>query len=181
MEEFDFDLAAVAQEHDYCHKCGAELGTREFQGRDRAYCPACNVAFTRKPVPGVHVVVHGDGEVLLLDEPIPQHEGLWSLPGGFTEYDEGPRETGLRELGEETGLAADPDDLTYVNTLHIELDGVALYLMTFALDRADVTGDLAPEFEDGDVAFHPVEEVRAAAGDRIRENDLERIEMALDA
>jgi ADP-ribose pyrophosphatase YjhB (NUDIX family) len=181
MEELDFDLAVVAQAHDYCHRCGGELGTREFQGRDRDYCPDCNVAFTRKPVPGVHVVVHGDGEVLLLDEPIPQHEGLWSLPGGFTEYDEGPKETGLRELAEETGLTADPDDLTYATTLHVEFDHVALYLMTYGLDRADTSGTLTPEFEDGEAAFHPIEEVRAAAGDRIRESDLERIEQALDA
>ncbi len=181
MDDVDFDLAAVAAEHDYCHRCGAELGTREFQGRDRAHCPDCNVAFTRKPVPAVHVVVHDGDEVLLLDEPIPQHEGIWSLPGGYTEYDEGPKVAGLRELEEETGLRADPADLTYVTTIHAEFPHVAFYFLTYALDRADAVGDLTSEFEDGGVAFHPVEEVRAAAGDRIRENDLERIELALDA
>lgn len=181
MEDIDFDLEAVAVDHDHCHRCGIELGTREFHGRDRAYCPECNVAFTRKPVPAVHVVVHDGENVLLLDEPIPQHEGIWSLPGGYAEHDEPPEETGLRELEEETGLRADPADLTYVTTIHVEFPHVAFYFLTYALDRADATGDLIPEFEDGNVAFHPIDEVRAAAGDRIRENDVERIDLALDA
>jgi ADP-ribose pyrophosphatase YjhB (NUDIX family) len=34
-------------------------------------------------------------------------KGYWSLPAGFMEYDESPRECAEREIGEETGLAAE--------------------------------------------------------------------------
>lgn len=181
MDDVDpSNLAAVAVEHDHCHECGTEVGTREFQGRDRGWCPECDLIFMRKPVPGSHVVVHDGENVLLLDEDIPQHEGLWSLPGGYAEHDEGPKETAVRELEEETGLRADPADLTYLDILHAEFPHVALYLIAYELDRADVTGELTPEFEGFEVGFHPVEEVRSSP-DRIRDTDLERIEMALDA
>lgn len=38
----------------------------------------------------------------------------WSVPGGWREVDEAPVGTGIREIGEETGLAVAPDSLAAV-------------------------------------------------------------------
>ncbi|WP_227354096.1 NUDIX hydrolase [Haladaptatus salinisoli] len=173
------DIDSVAVDPDHCHRCGAELGTRTFEGREYPWCAGCELVLSRNPVPGVHVVVHDDDSVLLLDEPIPQHEGVWSLPGGHAKYDEGPKRAVVRELEEETGLRADPSNLRFLTILHAEFPRVALCLITYALERSEVSGELTPEAEGFEAAFRPLREVRASP-DRIRESDLERIEMAFE-
>ena len=179
MPEFEpSDIDSVAIEPNYCHRCGGELGTNEWEGREHPWCSECEVLFSQNPVAGAHVVVHDDDHVLLLDEDIPQHEELWSLPGGFARYDDGPAETAVRELEEEAGLRADPDDLSFLNIIHAEFPHLGLYLIGYEVDRSKVSGELTPEFEGFEAAYVPIEEIREST-DRIRESDLERIEMAL--
>lgn len=177
QDSLSIDSVAVVPE--YCHRCGSGLGTHEFEGTELPWCPECNTVFSRNPVPGVHLVVHDEDSVLVLDEPIPQHEGVLSLPGGHARPDEGPKEAVVRELAEETDLQADPADLRFVTTLHAELPEVAFYLLTYAVERSKVTGDLTPEFEDGEAYFASLDELRANP-DRIRDNDLDRIEQAVE-
>ena len=180
MVDFDFaDIDAVAVEPEHCQRCGAAVGTCEFEGREHAWCPECDLVLSRNPVPGVHVVVHEDENVLVLDEPIPQHEGVLSLPGGHARCDEGPREALLRELDEETGLRADSADLRLLTVLHAERPDVAFYLITYALERSDVAGGLTPEAEGFEAEFRPLRELRESP-DRIRASDLERIELAFE-
>lgn len=102
-----------------------------------------------------------------------------SLPGGFAKPDEGPKESLVRELEEETGLRAAPDDLRFLTVLHAELPETALYLLTYAVERERVTGDLTPEFEDGAAFFEPLEELRAAP-ERMRDSDVGRVELAFE-
>lgn len=64
-----FDIDSVAVEPDYCHRCGAELGSCTMEGRTYPWCADCELVLSRNPVPGVHVVVHDDERVLVLDEP----------------------------------------------------------------------------------------------------------------
>ena len=105
MPTTDFpDIESVAVDIDYCHQCGTTVEPRELKGREMDWCDECEHYLSRIPVLVVHVVVHDDEWVLVLDEPIPQHEGLWSLLGGFASHDEPPRSAGLRELEEETAL-----------------------------------------------------------------------------
>ncbi|WP_191965788.1 MULTISPECIES: NUDIX hydrolase [Haloferax] len=173
------DIDSVAVEPDYCHRCGTEVGTSVFEGDEYPWCPACDLVLSRSPVPGVHVVVHDDSDVLVLDEPIPQHEGVLSLPGGHAKSDEGPKEAVVRELEEETGLRADPTDLRFVTILHAEKPRVAFYLITYAVDRSAVSGELNTEFDGFDAGFRPLAEIEASP-DRIRASDLDRIQMAFE-
>ena len=173
------DFQSVAVEPDYCQRCGAELEFREFDEFEAKWCADCDAVISRGPIPGAHVVVHDEENVLVLDEPIPQHEGLLSLPGGYASHDEHPTEAAVRELEEETGLRADPDDLRYLTVVHAELEAVAFYFLTYAVALEDVDGELSPEAEGFEARFHPLKDLRANP-DQIRDNDLERIGLAFE-
>lgn len=177
-DEFQ-DIDSVVTEPDYCHRCGAAVELGEFEEFEQAWCPDCEVVFSRSPVPGAHVVVHDDEKVLVLDEPIPQHEGLLSLPGGYARRDEHPSETAARELEEETGLRADAEDLELLTVIRAGLPDVTFYFITYTVNRSAIGGEVDPEFEDGEVEFVPVTELEANP-DRIRDNDLQRIKLAVD-
>jgi hypothetical protein len=67
MRDVDrFDIYSVVVDPEYCPQCGTELGTREFDAGTYLWCDPCETVFGRVPVAAVHVVVHGDGEVLVL-------------------------------------------------------------------------------------------------------------------
>ena len=55
---------------------------------------------------GASACVWRDGRVLLIERAKPP-VGLWSLPGGHVEFGETARAAALRELREETGVAAE--------------------------------------------------------------------------
>lgn len=181
MERVDpGDIQSVAVEPEYCPRCGTAVETRPFEGRDTPWCPDCDLLLSQNPVAAVQGIVLDGDRVLVLDEPIPQAEGMVSLPGGFARYDEGPAAALVRELEEETGLRADPADLSYLTTHHADLEALGIYFLTYTLERSATAGTLTAEFEGGEIAFRPVEEI-LTLGDRIRESDKERIEMAMDA
>lgn len=64
-----------------------------------------------RPVVGVGVVVVKGDSVLLIRRGRPPKLGEWSLPGGKQEWGETVRETAVREIHEETGLAVELVDL----------------------------------------------------------------------
>lgn len=55
------------------------------------------------PLAGAEAVVVRNGEILLIRR---QDDGLWALPGGFTEVGETLAESACRELAEEAGIDA---------------------------------------------------------------------------
>ncbi|MFF3914385.1 NUDIX domain-containing protein [Streptomyces sp. NPDC001852] len=76
----------------------------------------------RPPVP--HAAI-GVGAVVLSDQGVllgRHHRGTLELPGGTVEAGESLEATVIRELAEETGLIARPDDITLLGTLvdHVE-------------------------------------------------------------
>lgn len=65
-----------------------------------------------------YALVVRDGAVLLTRNATAPHAGAWSLPGGGVEHGEPPADTVLREVREETGLAAAVGDLLGVHDEH---------------------------------------------------------------
>lgn len=180
MDDVDrFPIYSVAVDPEYCPQCGTAIGTREFDAGNYRWCEPCEMVFARNPLAATHVVVQDGEEVLLLDEPIPQHEGLLSLPGGHARYDEGPREAAVRELTEETGLQADPADLTLVTVYPAKTPRTAFHFSTYALDFCDVTGNLVPEAEGFEILFLQVDDALADS-DRLRASDRDRISMVVE-
>lgn len=61
------------------------------------------------------VVIRGD-RVLLIQRADEPHRGSWALPGGFVDQGEASRAAAARELAEETGIVAMPEELTQIGT-----------------------------------------------------------------
>lgn len=171
--------AMVAVDPKYCHQCGAHAESRDVHGRDRAVCPDCGFVMFRNAVPSAGVIVHDGDRLLLIRRAVPPDEGVWAFPGGHPEYDEAPVDAAARELEEEAGLRADPDDLSLVMVPHGSTrrggdSEYHYYMITFAIDRSRTAGgiDLGPEA--GDARFWPVEELLSDR-DRTREIDRRRV------
>lgn len=62
---------------------------------------------SRAPIAAVGVVCFRGDDVLLIRRGAPPLEDSWSLPGGRIEWGERAANAALRELGEETGCAAE--------------------------------------------------------------------------
>ncbi|MBZ6135755.1 NUDIX domain-containing protein [Streptomyces olivaceus] len=58
------------------------------------------------------VVTTTDGYVLLIERGWDPHKGQWALPGGHVDVGETSRQAAARELGEEAGVPAAPEELT---------------------------------------------------------------------
>jgi len=79
---------------------------REEHGRPRATCPACGFIHYRNPVPAAGVILPSREGVLMVKRKFDPAAGAWCLPSGFMEYGETPERCAVRELREETGIAA---------------------------------------------------------------------------
>ncbi len=92
-------------------------------------CTQCGSAVAqRNPFPTVDIVLHRDGQgILLIERRNPPHG--WALPGGFIDCGESAEQAAVREAKEETGLAvrlvgligvySDPDRDPRFHTLSI--------------------------------------------------------------
>jgi 8-oxo-dGTP diphosphatase len=71
-------------------------------------------SYPDRPHVGVLAVVRRAGKVLLLQRARPPSRGLWGFPGGGQELGERLFEAAVRELREETGVAAAPVEILTV-------------------------------------------------------------------
>ncbi|MEV5129202.1 NUDIX hydrolase [Streptomyces sp. NPDC053705] len=62
------------------------------------------------------IVTTTDGHVLLIQRGWDPHKGMWALPGGHVDAGETSRNAAVRELAEEAGVYATPDELVQVGT-----------------------------------------------------------------
>ncbi len=88
----------------YCPRCATPLVTRQVMDKPRRACPACHFVHFTDPKVGVGVMVVVDGRILLVRRAMNPEKGKWSIPAGFVDSGEDPKETAVREAAEETGL-----------------------------------------------------------------------------
>ena len=114
-------------QHAYCSYCGTVWP--EHVGWPRT-CVACGETTWSNPLPVAVVlqpVSYSDGRtgVVVVRRDIEPFRGDIALPGGFIETGESWREAAVRELREETGLTAEPDQVTLFD-VHSSYNGVTL-------------------------------------------------------
>ncbi len=93
----------VPLEMNYCPRCAHPLEDRYVFERIRRVCPSCDFIFWREHKVAAAAVVERDGKVLLVRRTMTPGRGRWTIPGGFVEFDEDPRNAVVREALEETG------------------------------------------------------------------------------
>lgn len=116
-------------QHSHCSYCGvaypAEIGWPRI-------CTGCGETTWSNPLPVAVVVlpVRGaDGRmgVVVVRRDIEPFRGELALPGGFIETGESWREAAVRELREETGLSAEPDEV-HLFDVHSSFNGRSLLI-----------------------------------------------------
>lgn len=101
----------LADEVNFCPRCGAELTQAERFGRLRPVCPHCNWVYFADPKVAVAILLEQDSKILMVRRAVDPARGLWTLPAGFVDAGENPERAAERELFEETGLQAQVTEL----------------------------------------------------------------------
>ena len=83
------------------------LVPRVVEGREVEACPNDDFVLWHDPKVTTAVVIAVDGGILLGRRAIEPGRGLWCLPGGFVNDDEGPWEAAARECMEEICAAVE--------------------------------------------------------------------------
>ncbi len=148
----------MESEKKFCPFCGANLNTRENEGRPRLYCRREKRFVYENPIPAATALLT-DAEKRILLVLRNRQPGIhkWGLPGGFVENGESPAEAAARELEEETGLIASPGKL--INVIYQESDFYKTALLIIGYRFGSYTGniqagddaDKAAFFEYGDL------------------------------
>ncbi len=104
----------------YCPSCATPLQERQRDGRLRQICPACGFVNYENPLPAAGCLVQRGGCVLLVQRRFEPSAGGWTLPAGFLEWGETPKQAAERETAEETGLRVRTERLLGVYPWHGE-------------------------------------------------------------
>ncbi|MDH6136516.1 ADP-ribose pyrophosphatase YjhB (NUDIX family) [Kitasatospora sp. MAA4] len=128
----------------HCHWCGAAYpaGTT---GWPRT-CTGCDEISYRNPLPVTVALLpvnrpDGGRSLVVIRRTIEPGYGELALPGGYVDYGESWQQAAVRELREETGILADPADVTLVAT---DSDTAGGFLCLFALLPAQDLAALPP-------------------------------------
>jgi ADP-ribose pyrophosphatase YjhB (NUDIX family) len=104
----------IADEVNFCPRCGSALTQAERFGRLRPVCPACGWIYFADPKVAAAVLLEQDDRVLLVRRANDPARGLWTLPAGFVDAGEDPARAAERECLEETGLTVEVTGLMEV-------------------------------------------------------------------
>lgn len=162
----------------HCPYCGSGLEGKMNEGRERLYCNTCERFIWRNPDPVAAVVVHDrDGKVLLVKRGINPGKGKWSLPAGFLELEESGAEAGARELEEETGLKADPEQLEYVHDMNFErFPDQQLLANIYKVPASGLEGKMRAGSDATEVRYWDMEELKNHEEETLRRNFMPAID-----
>ena len=146
----------IADEINYCPRCGTRLIVQNRVGRLRPVCPHCDWIFFPDPKVAVAVLVRQNGRVLLARRVNQPQRGLWTLPAGFVDAGEDPVEAAQRECLEETGLQVEITKLLDVIS-NREHPGGADILIVYHAEI--ISGELSPGDDVDQVDFFSLEKL----------------------
>jgi 8-oxo-dGTP diphosphatase len=94
----------LADQINFCPRCGSSLTQKTSFGHLRPSCPQCNWIYFADPKVAAVILIEQDGKVLLVRRVNEPRRGCWTFPGGFVDAGEDPARAAERECLEETGL-----------------------------------------------------------------------------
>ncbi|AUW94772.1 hypothetical protein BXT84_13130 [Sulfobacillus thermotolerans] len=96
----------------YCANCQGRLRKMSLAGHVRFGCPQCGlVAYGMVRLGVAALLCTRSGDIVLVKRALQPGFGHWTMPGGYIEEDETPRQAVRREIHEELGIAA-PQELS---------------------------------------------------------------------
>jgi 8-oxo-dGTP diphosphatase len=124
-------------QHAHCSYCGARYSSGQLWPRT---CASCGETTWHNPLPVAVMLVpvtQRDGRtgLVVVRRDIEPFRGEIALPGGFIETGESWQEAAVRELSEETGLPADPDEVRLFD-VHSSFNGFTLLVFGTVPPRA---------------------------------------------
>lgn len=139
-------MNSAPEEIAYCPRCATPMITRMVGDKLRRACPTCQYIYFTDPKVGVGVLVVQDGKVLLVRRVMNPERGKWSIPAGFLDRGEDPKETAVREALEETGLLVEIEGLVDVYYNPPTQGGASIFI----LYRANLLGGELQAGDDAD-------------------------------
>ncbi len=124
-------MPSAPNEIGFCSRCGSEMETRLVNGRPRRACTNCDFIHFTDPKVGVGVLVLQEGKLLLVKRIMKPEIGKWSIPAGYLDYGDDPKETAVREVLEETNLEVEITGLVdvYYNPDAITKGGASIFIL----------------------------------------------------
>ncbi len=141
-------LNSAPEEYAYCPSCAASMTTRLVGDKPRRVCPECNFIYFTDPKVAVGVAVVQDDQILLVRRSMNPGRGKWSLPAGYVDRGEDPKETAVRECFEETNLTVAISGLIDVYHNAASQGGASIFI----LYQAQLTGGQLQAGDDADAA-----------------------------
>ncbi|MDA8229231.1 MAG: NUDIX hydrolase [Desulfitobacterium hafniense] len=143
--------------YNYCPQCGNKLVQSPISGVTRPNCTHCSFIHWGDYSLGVGGVLWRDEKVLLVQRAYNPGKGVWTIPGGYVDQNEGIAEAIVREVKEETGINAKPVSIIALRDRPGEKhDAYIIFLLE------DLGGSLEAEAaEVSDLGFFTLEECGA--------------------
>ncbi|MCM2579258.1 NUDIX domain-containing protein [Streptomyces meridianus] len=133
----------------HCTYCGSPLGPGPASARP---CSGCGRTNHRNPLPvAVALLPVRDGDrtgLLVVRRAVPPQLGLLALPGGFIDHGEDWRCAVVRELAEETGIAAAPGAVRLADVLSGP-DHLLVFGLLPVCDREELPPSVPTDETDG--------------------------------
>ena len=145
FHDYDTSTQDPTRGYRYCPICGSGLEGTDNGGRQRPRCADCGWVHHVNPFPGVAVLVHDEGRILIGRRRKGGYgQDHWCLPGGFIEFEENFLTAAKREVEEETGLL-----VAIESVVNVTCNYLAPWLHTLAVVLlANVTGGEAAAGDD---------------------------------
>ena len=122
----------MAEDVNFCPRCGHRLEQRAVYGAVRPVCPSCGRIHFTDPKVAVGVLIEDAGRLLLIKRGNDPERGKWSMPAGFVDGGEDPARAAEREALEETGLRVRVSGLLDVYARARATDGADILIVYLA-------------------------------------------------
>jgi 8-oxo-dGTP diphosphatase len=151
---------SAADDIRFCVRCAGRVEQRLADGRLRPVCTSCGFVHFLDPKVAAAAVVEQESRLLLVRRRSSPQKGRWTLPAGFVDQNEDPRQAAIRECREETGLEIEVTELLDV-IYGLEHERGAAIVIVY---RGRVSGGRLQAGDDSDAAefFGPREIPRLA-------------------